>query len=235
MRSFAITALLLLICPLANAQFKDDSEAGVVITGGNTSTQSYNFTDKTDYLLDANTFRLDGHYLAARSNGVETAENWSAGLRYERALAEMVSAFAAQDVESDKFSGYLQRYNSDLGGKYYFFKKDKDLTFFTEDGLRFTHEHDTNADLHDYLKGRVYLEAEKYWAPTTSTKLWVEYLPNFSFGRGWLLNSEASVSSALSSVFSIKTAYLVKYNNAPPTPTAVPTDTQFTTSLVAKF
>jgi len=216
-------------------EFKNDSEAGVVITSGNTKTQSWHLKDGSQYVFDANTMRFDGDYLSARQNGIESAETWSAGLRYERQLEEMLSGFVSQSVEGDKFSGFLQRYNSDLGAKYFLKKKDKDLILFVEGGYRFTHEHDTDGDLHDYQKGRAYVEAEKYWAAATSTKIWIEYLPNFTFARGWLLNGEASVSSAIGSIFSVKSAYLVKYNNSPPSPTAVPTDTTFTTSLVAKF
>lgn len=227
--------LILMISGSVHAQLSNESEAGVVITGGNTDTQSWNVKDTTKYSLEKNLFKFNGSYLAAKQNDQENAQKWSLGLRYEREISIDVSGFAAQTVEGDKYAGILQRYNSDLGVKHFIFKRDKDLNWTVEAGYRFTHEHTTLETVKDYQKARLYSEVEKYWAETTSTKLWVEYLPNFTESEGWLFNSEASVSSALSSVFSVKTAYLLNYNNAPANPLARKTDTSFTTALVAKF
>lgn len=234
MKSLILTAALVFL-PAVHADFSNESEAGIVLTGGNSDTQSWHAQDTSQYAFDKNSLRFNGNYLAAKQNDLESAQKWSLGLRFERELAEKVSSFVAQSAEGDKFAGVLQRYNSDIGAKFFLAKREKDFTWDVEAGYRFTHEHTTNALLKDYQKGRIYSEAEKYWAATTSTKLWVEYLPNFTFARGWLFNAEASVSSALNSVFSVKTAYLLNYNNSPASPLARKTDTSFTTSLVAKF
>ena len=220
---------------VAFAEFKNQSEAGVVLTGGNAKTQSWNIQSTSHYKLDKNAFRLKGSYLAAKQRDVESAEKWNLELRYERELDADLNGFLAQSVDGDKFAGILQRYNTDLGAKYFLIKKENDLNWLVEAGYRFTHEHNTSGVIQDFQKARVYTEVEKYWAATTSTKFSAEYIPNFTFADGWLLNSEASVTSALSTTLSVKTSYLINYNNSPSVLTAGRTDTTFTTSLVAKF
>lgn len=234
MRTIFVLCFIILSSP-ALAQFKTESEAGVVITGGNAKTQSYNVQNKSEYSAAMNVYKITGSYLAAKQRDVESAEKWNLGLRYERELSSKVNGFVSQSVDGDKFAGILQRYNSDLGAKYYLQKSENGMIWFVEVGYRFTRQHSTNDVTDDYQKGRLYTEIERQWALTTSTKFWVEYLPNFTFSEGWLLNAEASVSSALSSIFSVKTAYLVNYNNSPSVSTAGRTDTTFTTSLVARF
>ncbi len=220
--------------PAALADWKSESEAGVVITSGNSTTQSLNAKSGTEYTFEKNMLRLQGSYLQAKQSGVLSALAWSLGLRYERELSQMLSVFAGQSVEGDQFAGILQRYNSDLGAKYFFYKQPKDFIWFAEGGYRYTKE---NAVTYSkgFQKARVYTEAEKNWTATTSTKLWLEYIPNFTLSDAWLFNTELSLSSAINSYFSIKTAYLVKYSNAPASISAKKTDTAFTTALVAKF
>lgn len=235
MKCTIIAVLVFLFSGAAFAEFKNESEAGVVITSGNSRTNTYNAKTITQYLFDKNTLRLEASYLQAKQSGVLSAENWLLGLRYERELSEKLSVFLGQSVESDPFAGFLQRYNSDLGAKYYLYKLEKNFVWFAEGGYRFTRENSTGGVHQNFQKARFYTEAEKFWSEATSTKLWVEYIPNFTVSQAWLLNGEASVASALNSTFSVKTAYLVRYNNRPPVAKADKTDTTFTTALVAKF
>jgi putative salt-induced outer membrane protein len=232
---FALIALLLTLPAMAQAHWSTDGEAGIVNTTGNSRAQSYSLKDKTGWTLGKDTYSVMGNYLESQSNGVQTAKNFLLGIRYERALSDVLSAFLAQDVMGDQFAGILQRYNTDLGLKYFFAKREKDLIVSTEGGYRYTSEHTTTNQTNSYQKARLYAEGEKYWSPTVSTKLWAEYVPNFTVSTNWLFNTEASVSAALNSVFSLKTAYLVKYNHAPPVVTAVKTDTVLTTAIGAKF
>ncbi len=225
---------LLLTCP-AQAEVKTDAEAGVVITNGNSQTQSYSVKDKNSLVLGPSSYVFSGSYLKSRNGGVLSAESWMLGLRFEQALDEKLSVFAAQNVEGDEFAGYRQRYNSDLGGKYNFYKLEKDLLWFAELGYRYTRENTTaNATLKQH-KARLYSEAEKFFNESVSSKLWVEYLPNFTVSQAWQLNSELSMSAAMSAIFALKSGILVRYNHLPSKASAQKADTTFTTALTAKF
>jgi putative salt-induced outer membrane protein YdiY len=236
MRILLFPAFLLIFPASLNAsEVSHESEAGVVIANGNSHTESYSVKTKTEWKHGPDTYSLGGHFLRATANKVESAENWMITLRYEHAFTEPLSGFLAQSVEGDIFAGIKQRYNSDAGAKYHLFRLERDFLWFGEGGYRFTREHSTRGTKESFHKLRILTEAEKYWNEMVSTKLWVEYLPNLTKARSWLLNSELSLNAALSSIFSVKTGILLRYNNTPPVATTQKADTTFTTALVAKF
>src|SRR5690606_33484946 len=100
------------------AGFQNETEAGLVLTTGNSKSQSFNFKQSNRYSWTANMLKFDGRYLKASAGGVESARFWALGLRYERTFTERFLGFVGQDVESDVFAGYAQKYNSDIGPKY---------------------------------------------------------------------------------------------------------------------
>jgi putative salt-induced outer membrane protein len=239
MRSFyfLIYFLFLFSLPALSAEpaspWKNESQAGVVLTSGNTRNTTLNATQATSYEFDANLLKFSGSYLFQKSAGVNTGKYWSVGLRYERALSEKFSLFFGQTVEGDKFKGISQRYNSDLGAKYFLVKAD-DLNWFFEGGYRLTKENARNRK-RTLQYARAYTEIEKKWSATFSTKYWLEALPNFTESDDWQLNTELSASAALNSVFSFKTAYLLKYDNQVNSVGIVKSDRVTTASLIAKF
>jgi putative salt-induced outer membrane protein YdiY len=211
----------------------NDSEGGVVITSGNASSQSYDLKQSDTYGWSSDLFKVYGKFLQTSAGALQTAKYWTVGARYEREFSPDVSGFVGQNLESDRFSGYLQRYNSDVGGKYFFLKNEATV-WSGEAGYRYTIENRVGGQFNqNYL--RFYSEANRNWTKTFSTKLWVEYLPNLTVTNDFQINSELSLSAALNDVFALKTAYLVKYRNLLIAPAFVNTDTQFTTALVAKF
>jgi putative salt-induced outer membrane protein len=213
----------------------NSSEAGVVITSGNSDTQSLNFAQTNTFGWDnnLNLAKFNGKFLDTTNNSVATARYWTAGLRYERSISKTFSVFAGQAVESDIFSGYNQRYNTDIGGKYFIYKEDA-FVWSAEAGYRYTIENRLFGQYHqNYL--RAYTEAVRDWTKTFSTKADVEYLPNLTVTSDYQINSEVAASAAINDIFAIKVGYVVRYRNVPPPPAIHTTDTQFTTALVSKF
>jgi putative salt-induced outer membrane protein len=155
-------------------------------------------------------------------------------LRYERAFSETWSLFLAQGVESDRFAGFMQKYNSDLGAKH-FFRKAAALTWFGELGYRYSRERLLDSSHDNKQQARVYTEAQRAWNEAVSSKLWLEYLPNFTRWGDWELNGELSTSAALNSVLAMKVAYLAKFNHEPNPPARHQLDSLVTTSLVARY
>lgn len=235
MKAFLTLLLALATLPASASDWSNESEAGVVLVNGNSQSSTYSAKSKTEYTPGKETFSLSGNFLRAKARDVENAESWLVQLRYEHAYTDHLSGFLAQSVEGDKFAGILQRYNSDIGAKYFFYAVEGVGTWFGEAGYRFTREHDTQNTWESLHKARIYTEAEKFWSETVSTKLWIEYIPTLTRFRNWLLNTELSVESDLSTVLSLKTAVLLRYNNTPPRATTQEADTTFTTALVAKF
>lgn len=214
-------------------RWSHESELAIVSVDGNTESESYSGKQTTTYKWDANSLQAKGRYLQTKTAGIETAKSWEASLRYERALSDLWSIYAGQGAESDKYSGYIQRNNTDLGGKYIIRKNEK-TEWFAELGYRHTTIRTTalTTESTDYV--RIYTEYSQQLTEAVKFKFWVEHLPNLEKSEEYLTNAEPSLTVMLSEIFSLKSAYLVKYQNTVPAG-AERADTTFTTSLVAKF
>lgn len=210
-----------------------ESEASIIQVDGTSQSESYAAKQKTTYKDAPNVYSISGRYLQSKANGVESARAWDSFFRYERELSELWSVFAQYGAESDIYSGYVQRDSADLGGKYYVIKTDPEK-LFAELGYRYMHTRTVDHESKYDSLGRLYVEWSKKASDTVSFKFWVEYLPNFTRNRAYLINGEPSVQVMLNSILSLKVAYLVKYQNEPPD-AAKHTDRTLTTSLVAKF
>ncbi len=214
--------------------FHNESQVGLLVSEGNSQGSSTNIEQKNNYDWEHNNISALYNYLRAKSGAVESARRWSAGLRYDRDLSNRWALFTGELVESDPFSGFNYRYNTDVGAKYMIFKRET-WSWGSEAGYRYSHEERRIASAIDQNFARLYMEINANWTDKTSTKLWVEYLPELNSIREDRINSEASVSSLMTSILAVKLAYLIKYDSQPPPGTLHDTDTLFTTSLVAKF
>jgi putative salt-induced outer membrane protein len=213
--------------------WRNESEAGVVIVGGNAKSETYNLRQLTSFQWSRSLLRAQGHYLRTEAYNRETARFWDAALRYEHELGAPLSIFVQQQVESNKYAGFDYRHNSDAGLKY-FFIKDEDTLLVTEVGYRYTIEDRIVKPDRKQHKGRAFAEYDQGWTDSLSSHLWVEYLPNFTRSKDWQINGEAALSVAINNVFSVKGAYLVKYDDEP-FANLKKEDTFFTASLLAKF
>jgi putative salt-induced outer membrane protein YdiY len=84
-------------------------------------------------------------------------------------------------------------------------------------------------------KARLYNEYDEKYSETLQYKFWLKYVPNFTDGKDYLINGEASITSILNSTFSLKVAYKGMYDNSPAKSGFKNYDYLTTTSLVAKF
>lgn len=232
---FLMSLILLLTLSVAYAaDLTNESELGIAVASGNSESKNYNFKQENKFSFGENMFKFNARYLNTYADEKESARYLLGALRYERELSNRFSVYAGQMLESDKFSGYDLRHSSDAGFKY-FIKKEDTFYWTAELGYRYTNEKQVSG-AHAYRNQlRTYTEMEKKWSPTVSTKYYLEYLPNLDDTKDYEINSEASISAALNNVFSIKTAYLLRYDRVPPPTAATRTDTLFTTALVAKF
>lgn len=200
---------------------------------GNNDSESYNTKGKMTYNQDKNVYTAFGRYLKTNSNGVESARNWEAGVRYERELIEHLSIYLGQKAESDIFNGYTQRDSTDAGLKYYLIKSDE-MNWIFEAGYRYQKTLPVAGETTHNSLGRLFTEYNQELDKTLSFKYWIEYLPNFTESEAYLTNTEASLNIMLNSVFSLKLAYLLQYQNVPPVSGKHTTNTT-TMNLVAKF
>ncbi len=214
--------------------FRNESSLSIVASNGNSRNQTFNAVQKNGYRYEGNTLKTEVLYLRSQSADTESARNWGAGLRYERLLTERLSAYIGQGLINDRYAGIDLRYNSDIGARYNLYSTDV-FTWAAEAGYRYMSEHRVEPpDVFESL-GRLYTETNWKFSETASTGLWIEFLPNFSRPEGYMVNAEVSLNSFLTSILSLKVAYLVKLNNEPPPTAPSKYDTLISTALVANY
>ena len=184
--------------------------------------------------LEKNNFIFNARYLNAFANSVESARYFNANLRFERALDERFSLFITETFEKDKFAGIYQRLITDVGGKYAITKTEK-TKWSAELGYRYMQEERLDGTKISQNYGRAYSEIDRQWNVNFSTKYWLEYLPNFTNSTDYQFNTELSLSVLLTNIFSLKSGFLLRYDNLPAPGIFHKTDTLLTTALVAKF
>lgn len=213
----------------------NQTEAGIVIAAGNSDTQTYTLNHETVYTTDGNVIKVFGKYLLGKTSGATTAETWELGARYERNLSADLAVFGQYRLDRNAFAGLDLRHAIDVGGKYYFIKREGEQ-LFNETGYRFTSEERLAppATVTSHFV-RAYFEYNRALGELVTAKLALELLPNLSTSKDYQANGEASILTTLSPLFSLKMAYTAQYRNQPAAAGKKRLDSLFTTSLVAKF
>ncbi len=222
--------------------YSNDTEVGVTTTGGNAITDSYTVKQISEYKFEDKFVRGTGDFFYADSRDpntnqtVVTAFKWDVGARLEKRtpIGPLAgSPFVAYLLQSDIETGYLRQHNADAG-THWILLQDKNIQLFSELGYRYTQQDNTDGTKNRIYAARIYFEAVRPIASRSSFRAWVEYMPCLYAWTNWRLNAEASVTSAIDDTFSLKAAY-DWYYMSPPVSGKIALDTQFTTSIVAKF
>jgi putative salt-induced outer membrane protein len=217
------------------AEFKSSSEASSIITGGNTELKTYLVKTENKWTKEKNIFSINGNYTYGESSNVTSAERWAIGIRYDRVLSKQIDAFIGELVESNRFAGFSRRYNTDAGLKAKLLKNEK-TEAFVEAGFRYTVEKKKDPNIKDDKdsKGRGYFEIKRVINESVNGRFWIEYVPNFTTSKDYLINLEPSLSVAMNNVFSLKFAFLWNYDNLP-APGNGKHDYAYTTGVIANF
>lgn len=234
--------LISLIAGSAFAQFSHESELGIVSTKGNTEIETYNVKTTNKYLFGGWDTSLGAHYTlgtqveAATGEEIEAARNWDVNARVGHKISGNLSGFLAHKIEGDKFAGFTERNNSDIGLSYSFFRTDTHY-WIADIGYRrqITTAVGGPADATD--RARLYTETENKVNANLTYKFWLELLPaiNDAEKNGNQFNFEPSIAATLSDIFSLKLSYKGMYNSVPVGTASEYYDSVFTTSLLAKF
>jgi putative salt-induced outer membrane protein len=217
------------------AQLTNQSEVSMVTAGGNSQLKAYNTKTAHKYVMDKSNLYLGGHYTYGESAESLSARNWDFNSKFDHVVHHKFSLMIGQITEGDNFQGIKARYNFDIGPKYFFSKSEK-TNFYLELGYRYTIE-DRFQPVENVFenKARAYSFYDYKLNENVSWALWLEYIPNFTDSRDYLVNGEASLTSILNSLFSLKVAYKGMYDDLPAVEGNKNYDFQTTTALVAKF
>ncbi len=218
--------------------YNNESDLGIVINDGNSRSESYTASMKNIFtILQKNKIENKANFYRSSSYGVENVYRWFLSLRFERELIKKLDIFIAESVETDRFAGIRQRYNTDIGLKYFILKEEKG-EWAIEGGYRYTHinrESPTVEAIDSFNSARVATSGLYKHSDAVSVNASVEYIPNFSAPQAYNINTDLSISSALTKIFALKVSYTTRYSNTPPPGVIKYLDTVFTTSLNMKL
>jgi putative salt-induced outer membrane protein len=231
--SIALSLLCFLFSSAVFAQFANESEVGIVVTGGNTELEVYNGKTKNTYTAGRNTFTLGGHYMYGTSFNVENSRNWDINAKADHGFSEKIGIFLGTVYEGDQFAGIDNRLNGDLGASYKIYKSEK-AQATGEAGYRYRREENLAGTVLSQSQGRVYLEGKRTPSKDITLKFWTEYLPNFTDSEDWQINFEPSFQYNFMSNLALKWGYMGRYDNLP-VPGNKKFDFTYMTSLIANF
>jgi len=214
--------------------WSDEAELSFVDTAGNTEVTTLSAKNNFVYrLAPERRIAWKLAVLYGETEGEKTAESYFTELRAEEDLSEKVGAYLLGGWLKDTFAGVDPRYYVGLGAIYKFLPGPVHL-LVGEAGLTYTTEDYTDGTDKEFIGGRVFMKYELAFHENAKFTQTVEWLPDFENTDDWLLNSETAVLAALNSYLSLRTSYVVKYDNEP-VAGLEDTDTILSVALVVNY
>jgi putative salt-induced outer membrane protein len=233
-----VAAVLIGVGPTAGAAEKnwsDQAELSYVETGGNSDTATLSF--KNELIIEFSD-RLAGIWklgaLSSHNDGIRNAESYFTELRGDYLLTERWYAYLNAGWAKDTFAGLDSRIYAGPGAGYKLLAGPRHF-LAAEMGLNYTTEEYTDDTEEDFIAGRLFGKYEFAFNETNNFSQSLEYLHNFDESDDYKIISESAVTSALSTNYSLKVSYTVKYDHMPVPASLDDTDTILAAALVANF
>lgn len=209
------------------------AEFAFVGTTGNASTQTMGVSGSVIFRPDLWVITNKAAFVRNESEDLLTAESFAYLFRAERILTERLGAFGEYAYFRDEFAGVLHR-NSVLGGVSFKLVDTARQLFFVDGGLGYLNE--------QRLIGPDISTATYAWGAGYRVKIseTAEFSDDFRFtggfddAGGWRIYENAALTARLTTLFSLKLGFTVRYEHEP-VPGFETTDTTTAIALVAKF
>ena len=223
-----------------------NAELAFLSTSGNTDTTSIGGGLEVNYNPKPWLFTLKGAALHAATDGVTTAENFTASMQASRDLTDHLDVFARAGWLRNRFSGINNIYNFDGGAGFKLLKSDTQFLRL-EGGFGYTTEQDIVVGLiapyRNYANVRAGLGYKWQITKTASFSNDFSYLLDLSDSKNWFITDKAAIAVSISKIFALQASWTLLYRNEPPVKDAstLPltrydkTDTATAVGLVAKF
>jgi putative salt-induced outer membrane protein YdiY len=195
--------------------WKNESELSAVSSNGNTRASSFSGKDTFTSKWGRTGLELIGGGLGSKSNGQTTAENYYASEKVSYSLDEKNYVFEKGGWTKDRFAGIKNRYEGTLGLGRILFSRPQDL-LIGELGTGYTSEERKNEKTNGFSSGRAYSKYTRTISETAKFSQDAEYLHNFEDPDDFRVKTETALIAALSTHFSLKTAYVWKHVGQPP-------------------
>lgn len=216
-------------------RWSDQAEISFVDTGGNTDVTTLSGKNVLEYKF---TNRLQGAWkvsaLYGEDDGERNAESYLAELRLDYLLRKRLYTFATAGWSKDQFAGIDSRYYVGPGVGYKFITGPKHF-LVGEAGLTYVNEEYTDNTDRDYIGGRAFGKYEYVLSDKNKFFQSLEFLYDFEESDNYNINSETALIVGLSNSLSLKTSYVIKFDNEPVPSTLKETDTMLSVTLIVNF
>ncbi|PLX84942.1 MAG: hypothetical protein C0617_06255 [Desulfuromonas sp.] len=232
--ALVVGLLLATTCFAEEPRLKDQAEIAFVSTSGNSEVTTLAAKNTLTYAFSER-FLVKWKLLAlySESDGETEAESYATQLRGDYLHTDRLYSYASVGWLKDRFAGLEARYTL-IGGAGYKFLLGPKHFLAGEAGLTYTTEKLKDDADRGYLGVRLFGQYDYVFSETSRFSQSVEWLTDFDETENWLLISETALVTALNSHLSLKTSYVVNYDNLP-ADDFDETDTVLGVTLVVNF
>jgi len=206
--------------------FVDTSGNSEVTTLSAKNKLTYQFTDKMTGL-----WKVEA--LNGKSDGERNAESYYSELRGDFLSTDRIFYYTNASWAKDSFANVDSRIIIGAGSGYKALVGPEHILQF-EAGLTYTIEELAGDSNDEYVGGRLFGCYEYHFNEKSKVTQTLELLLDLEETSNYLVNSETALVTALNSVLSFKTSYVIAYDNEP-ADGVDDTDTVLGVSLVANF
>jgi putative salt-induced outer membrane protein YdiY len=225
----------------ADGQWRGSLGAGASFTSGNTRSTAANLNAEAIRLTSGDKTRLYGTAVYGKNNGVESANLFRAGGRYDYDLSTRAFAFGGLDMERDKIGNLKSRFAPSVGLGFNVIKNTS-TTFAIFGGVGYAQDAFFRPVLIDgalrtnYGRAELLLgeESTHRISSTTSFRQRLVVYPNLEDTGAFRAVFDAGLAVAMSSRMSL-TVGLVNRYNSDPGPGIKKSDTLFVTGIAVKI
>lgn len=232
----ALAALAAAVSPLSAQDanpFSATVDLGFVNAAGNTEVTTVNVGQ--ELLASRGVWGLKQTFgvIYGRTDGVESASLWRAGLRGDRAVGEKLGIYVLGAFDRNRFAGITRRFEEGAGLVFRALETPTDRLEF-EGGAGLTQQRSTLGVNSSFASARAAGTYRRSFAESSYAQLTTEVLPNLEESDDLRVNSAAELVAPLSQSIAMKLAYVVRFDNLPE-PGFRKTDRIFTAGLQLSF
>jgi len=239
MRKLTLLLIILVVLPgtiqAEEKRWNDEAEFSFVSTEGNSELSTlmakntfwYKFSKKNEFKWDLMT-------LYGEAEGVEIAEEYATNVYGYHYATERFYLMVTAGWLQNEHAGLDPRMNAgpNLGYK---FLTGPHHNLKGEAGIEYVYDQYTDDSEKEYLRGRIYGKYSFQFSEKNVFNQEVTILPGFDDSDNYNVLSNTELVTALTSLFALKVAYEVIYNNRPIPSELEKTDTILSVRLVVNF
>lgn len=211
--------------------WSNEGDLAWVNTSGNASATTFAFSDTLTYNWTYSELILHGEYFKATAREEQrfneggevrqvletktTAERLDFGGKYRQNILDQMFWYAMGNYYRNQPSGIDSRLFANGGVGYRFMETPKTL-LVGELGLGVTRENRVGQDGETFVDARAYMQWKQTVTDTTDVEISAEFMDNLQNTSQLRINSNAAVTTRISSVFALRLTWDLRFNNDPP-------------------